>query len=117
MTGPCDKCGAPNAILAPHTGKRLCDPCFVGLFVEQPATTPPELPFPHGRYDLYANDDDVIGLTVARTSPHGYFIVRTKPPFMDAFDEFRVGQFLAWCLTNAERLLPLAEASTEKEPT
>lgn len=35
-TGPCDKCGTPNAILAPHTGKRLCDPCFYGLLAEPP---------------------------------------------------------------------------------
>lgn len=111
--GRCDKCGTPNAILAPHTGKRLCDSCFIGLLTEPPSSK--ELPFPHGHYELYADDDDVIGLTVGRTYPCGLPLMRTKPPFMDAFDEVRVGQFLAWCLSNSERLLPLAEASTEVE--
>ena len=58
------------------------------------------LTFPEGRYELYADDDDVIGLTVAKTYPKGYPIVRIEPPFMDAFDEFEVGKFLAWCLSN-----------------
>jgi hypothetical protein len=65
---------------------------------------PTELPFPAGGFQLYADDDDVIGLTVARTYPQGWSVVRTEPPFMDAFDEFELGQFLAWCLTNSERL-------------
>jgi hypothetical protein len=58
------------------------------------------LPFPEGDYELYADDDDVIGLTVAKTYPQGWAIVRTKPPHLDAFDEFEIGQFLAACLTN-----------------
>ena len=58
--------------------------------------------WPKGKYDVWADDDDVIGLTVARTHPHGYFIVRTEPPFMDAFDEYEVARFLADCLTHAD---------------
>jgi hypothetical protein len=69
------------------------------------------LPFPDGDYELYADDDDVIGLTVAKTYPQGWAIVRTDPPHMDAFDEFEVGQFLAWCLSNRERLVALEEIS------
>ena len=65
------------------------------------------MPWPHGQFDLWADDDDVIGLTVARTYPKGYSIVRTEPPFMDAFDEFEVGQFLAWCLSEANQLVPI----------
>ena len=64
-----------------------------------------ELPFPHGKYDVWADDDDVIGLTVAKTYLQDWPIVRTDPPFMDAFDEFKVGQFLAWCMTKSETLL------------
>lgn len=67
--------------------------------------TDPITPFgqvPAGTYGLYADDDDVIGLTVAKTYPHGYAIVRTDPPFMDAFDEFAVGQFIVDAL-NAYR--------------
>jgi hypothetical protein len=60
------------------------------------------LGFPDGLYDLYADDDDVIGLTVARTSPHEWPIVRIDPPYLDAFDEFEVGNFIAWCLTNRQ---------------
>ena len=56
---------------------------------------------PAGRYELYADDDDVIGLTVATTYPSGWPIVRTDPPFMDACDEFAIGQFIAAALTNA----------------
>lgn len=67
---------------------------------------------PRGSYDLWADDDDVIGLTVARTYPRGLPLVRTEPPFMDAFDEIAVGQFLAWCLTNAERLERLRAGET-----
>lgn len=59
----------------------------------------PELQFPHGVYGLWADDDDVIGLTVAKTYPCGYPVIRTDPPFMDAFDEYEVGRFLAWCLS------------------
>lgn len=55
---------------------------------------------PAGRYELYADDDDVIGLTVATTYPSGWPIVRTDPPFMDACDEFAIGQFIAAALTN-----------------
>lgn len=58
-----------------------------------------ELPWPHGDYGVWADDDDVIGLTVARTHPAGFFLIRTEPPFMDAFDEFEVAKFLAWCLS------------------
>jgi hypothetical protein len=58
------------------------------------------LPFPEGEYTLWADDDDVIGLTVAKTLPSGFAIVRTDPPLMDAFDEYEIGTFLAWCLTN-----------------
>jgi hypothetical protein len=65
-----------------------------------------DLEFPYGDYQLYADDDDVIGLTVARTYPQDWTITRTAPPYMDAFDEFAVGQFLAWCLSNAETILP-----------
>ncbi len=60
----------------------------------------PDLPFPDGTYEVFADDDSVIGLTVAKTKPHGYFIVRTDPPFMDAFDEYEVAKFLAWCLSH-----------------
>lgn len=101
----CAKCGDPNALPAPHTGMRLCDSCCMGLLTNEPAVR--SLPFPHGTYDLYADDDDVIGQPVARTHPQGWFLIRTDPPIMDAFDEFEVGNFLAWCLTNAERLLPM----------
>lgn len=58
------------------------------------------LNFPKGRYEVYADDDDVIGLKVAKSYPSGWAIVRTEPPLMDAFDEFEVAQYLAWCLTN-----------------
>lgn len=71
----------------------------------------PSLPFPHGVYELYADDDDVIGLPVARTHPKGWFLIRTDPPIMDAFDEYEVGGFLAWCLSNAERVLPMMDES------
>ncbi len=64
------------------------------------------LPWPHGTYGVWADDDSVIGLTVARTHPSGWAIIRTQPPIMDAFDEFEVGQFLAWCLSTAGVLLP-----------
>ena len=64
---------------------------------------------PEGTYGLYADDDDVIGLTVAKTYPQGWAIVRTDPPFMDAFDEYEVGQFLVWCLNNHARLAALVE--------
>lgn len=70
---------------------------------------------PPGEYGVWADDDDVIGLTVARTSPRGFFLVRTEPPLMDAFDEFGVGQFLAWCLTNACDLEAIR--STQEDPT
>lgn len=71
------------------------------------------LDFPRGSYELYADDDDVIGLTVARTYPRGWSIVRTDPPFMDAFDEFAIGRYLTWCMSNSERLLPLMEETGE----
>ena len=58
------------------------------------------LPFPEGSYGLFADDDDVIGLTVAKTSPQRWAVVRVNPPTMDAFDEFDVGQFLAKCLSH-----------------
>lgn len=61
-----------------------------------------EMPWPAGRFELFADDDDVIGLTVAKTYPQGWAIVRTDPPIMDAFDEFAVGLFLAWCLSNPD---------------
>lgn len=69
----------------------------------------PELDFPHGEYGVWADNDDVIGLTVAQTYPAGYWLIRTEPPFMDAFDELKLAQFLAWCLTNSERLLLMME--------
>lgn len=56
---------------------------------------------PPGRYELFADDDDVIGLTVARTWPKGYVIVRTEPPFMDAFDEYALAQFILAQLNKA----------------
>ncbi len=65
------------------------------------------LEFPKGEYELYADDDDVIGLTVAKTYPKGYCIMRTNPPFMDAFDEFELGQYLVWCLSNYEQISEL----------
>lgn len=68
------------------------------------------LPWPTGTFGVYADDDDVIGLKVAESYPHGYHVIRTEPPLMDAFDEFSVAMFLAWCLTNAERIRPLMEA-------
>lgn len=46
------------------------------------------------------DDDDVIGLTVAKTYPSGWAIVRTDPPLMDGFDEYGIGTFLAWCLSH-----------------
>lgn len=69
----------------------------------------PSLPFPEGTYDLYADDDDVIGLTVARTYPQGWPIVRTITPLMDAFDEFDVGTFLAKCLTHHGAVVELLD--------
>ncbi len=59
-----------------------------------------DLPFPEGSYGLFADDDDVIGLTVAKTYPQGWPLVRANPPIMDAFDEFAVGQYLAKCLSH-----------------
>lgn len=70
--------------------------------------------FPIGQYDVYADDDDVIGLTVATSKPSGYPIVRTDPPFMDAFDEFDVAQFLAWCLSQ-ESLVREWQTTTDQE--
>lgn len=64
------------------------------------------LPWPEGTYDLFADDDDVIGLTVAKTYPSGWAIVRPEPrvrpdpPHSTAFDEFDVGRFLADCMTH-----------------
>lgn len=58
------------------------------------------LDFPAGAYGLFADDDDVIGLTVAKTYPQGWPLIRVNPPHMDAFDEFEVGQFLARCLSH-----------------
>ena len=63
---------------------------------------------PPGAYDLWADADDVIGLTVAKTYPSGLPIMRIEPPFMDAFDEIGVGHFLAACLTNAEAVAAVA---------
>ena len=34
MKRTCDKCGAEGAVLAPHTGRILCDPCFFATFRE-----------------------------------------------------------------------------------
>lgn len=59
---------------------------------------------PEGKYTVWADDDDVIGLTVARSYPKGFSIVRTDPPLMDSFDEFEVAHYLAWCLTNFESI-------------
>lgn len=56
--------------------------------------------FPAGAYGLFADDDDVIGLTIAKTYPQGWAIVRVNPPLMDAFDGFDVGQFLARCASH-----------------
>lgn len=55
--------------------------------------------FPKGKFEVFADDDDVIGLTVATTHPRGYKIVRTDPPFMDAVDELEIAQFIADALT------------------
>ena len=78
------------------------------------------LDFPYGTFGLYADDDDVIGLTVARTYPKGWPIIRTDPPFMDAFTEFDVGSFLADCLTHAaavqQLLATLTPPSAEGTP-
>lgn len=57
-------------------------------------------PWPHGQFELWADDDAVIGLKVAETYPVGFHVIRTDPPFMDGFDEYEVGRFLAWCLSN-----------------
>ena len=62
-------------------------------------------PVPKGEYDLFADDDDVIGLTVAKTYPHGWPIVGVDPPSMPTHDEFEVGRFIARCLTNASGVL------------
>jgi hypothetical protein len=59
---------------------------------------------PRGTYEVWGDDDEVIGLTVARSYPKGMSIVRTDPPTMDAIDEAGVALFLAWCLTNAAQL-------------
>jgi hypothetical protein len=67
------------------------------------------LEFPEGTYELYADDDDVIGLTVAKTYPQGWPIVRTDPPIMDAFDEYEVGKYLAWCLSNHAKVMRLID--------
>lgn len=56
---------------------------------------------PASRYEVYADDDDVIGTTIARTYPSGWPIVGNTAGIV-AFDEFQVGQFLAWCLTHAD---------------
>lgn len=74
-----------------------------------------DCPVPPGKYQLWANDDDVIGLTVATTYPHGYVIVRTEPPFMDGFDEYAVGQFLVACLSNAKVVAALLAGETKEE--
>ena len=60
--------------------------------------------FPEGNYGLFADDDDVIGLTVAKTYPSGWALMRVNPPHMDAFDEFEVGQFLARCLSHRHEI-------------
>lgn len=39
----CDICGVPGAVLAPHTGKVLCDPCFYLLFFAAPSDPSPSL--------------------------------------------------------------------------
>jgi hypothetical protein len=65
----------------------------------------PTPPFPEGFYDVYADDDDVIGLTIAKTYPSGWAIVRTNPPLMDGFDEYDIAQYLAWCLSNRAEIL------------
>lgn len=59
---------------------------------------------PKGRYELFADDDDVIGLTVARSYPSGWSIVRVDPPFMDAFDEYGIASFITAQLNRAGRI-------------
>lgn len=64
---------------------------------------------PKGRYELYADDDDVIGLTVARSHPSGWSIVRTDPPLMDAFDEYGVATFIVKQLNRAGAIVTCSE--------
>jgi hypothetical protein len=61
--------------------------------------------FPSGEFELYHDDDSVIGLTVAKTYPSGWAIMRTTPPYEDACDDYDIGQYLAWCLTNREKIM------------
>ena len=72
-------------------------------------------PFPDGDYQLFADDDDVIGLTVATTYPQGWPIVRVQPPHMDAFDEFDIGQFLADCLSNHSAVTAFLDGQPTQE--
>ncbi len=62
------------------------------------------LAVPKGRYELFADDDDVIGLTLVRTYPSGWSIVRVDPPLMDAFDEYGVASFITDQLNKAGRI-------------
>lgn len=70
------------------------------------------IPYPDGRFTLWASDDDVIGLTVAKTYPSGWAIVRTEPPLMDGFDEYQIGEFIAWCLSHYHEIQDWCEDST-----
>lgn len=56
---------------------------------------------PEGKFDVYADDDDVIGLVVAKSYPSGWPIIGTEPASMPTADEFEVAQFLADCMSNA----------------
>lgn len=59
---------------------------------------------PAGKYGVWADDDDVIGLTIAKSYPSGWPIICTEPASVNTPDELEVAQFLAWCLANADRL-------------
>lgn len=56
--------------------------------------------FPLGDVGIYADDDDVIGITYARTCPSGWSLVCTDESTMTTtyVDEYAVAAYLAWCL-------------------
>lgn len=57
---------------------------------------------PFGECGIYASDDDVIGLPVARTYPSGWYIIRTEPAEATAFDEWATAKYLAWCMDDPD---------------
>lgn len=72
---------------------------------------------PKGRYELYADDDDVIGLTILRSYPSGWSVVRVDPPFMDAYDEYGVMQFVVERLNRAASIGTCAERESRAAMT